>query len=119
MADGRWPSAAGTSSGQIRLTRHDLEAPPAHAAVFCVDEKTAIQALDRKDRMLPLSPGRATCARSGATTGCRKAKEHLQADAPACVKELCAEAHSFHICSVTSSADPVPSTRISISPISL
>ena len=31
----------------------------AHAAVFCVDEKTAIQALDRKDRMLPLSPGRA------------------------------------------------------------
>src|SRR3984885_10671917 len=33
--------------------------PPAHAAVFCVDEKTAIQALDRKDRMLPLTPGRA------------------------------------------------------------
>lgn len=33
--------------------------PPAHAAVFCVDEKTAIQALDRKDPMLPLSPGRA------------------------------------------------------------
>lgn len=33
--------------------------PPAHAAVFCVDEKTAIQALDRKDRQLPLSPGRA------------------------------------------------------------
>jgi transposase len=32
--------------------------PPAHAAVFCVDEKTAIQALDRKDRVLPLSPGR-------------------------------------------------------------
>ncbi|MEA3095048.1 MAG: hypothetical protein QOJ04_6390 [Caballeronia sp.] len=33
--------------------------PPVHAVVFCVDEKTAIQALDRKDRMLPLSPGRA------------------------------------------------------------
>jgi transposase len=33
--------------------------PPAHAVVFCVDEKTAIQALDRKDRMLPLSRGRA------------------------------------------------------------
>ncbi|MFT0174807.1 IS630 family transposase [Paraburkholderia mimosarum] len=33
--------------------------PPAHAVVFCVDKKTAIQALDRKDRMLPLSPGRA------------------------------------------------------------
>lgn len=33
--------------------------PPTHAAVFCVDEKTAIQALDRKDPLLPLSPGRA------------------------------------------------------------
>ena len=33
--------------------------PPAHAAVFCVDEKTAIQALDHKDRMLPWAPGRA------------------------------------------------------------
>ena len=33
--------------------------PPEHAAVFCVDEKTAIQALDRLDRRLPLSPGRA------------------------------------------------------------
>ena len=33
--------------------------PPRHAAVFCVDEKTAIQALDRRDRVLPLSPGRA------------------------------------------------------------
>lgn len=33
--------------------------PPQHAAVFCVDEKTAIQALDRRDRILPLSPGRA------------------------------------------------------------
>ena len=33
--------------------------PPAHAAVFSVDEKTAIQALDRLDPVLPLSPGRA------------------------------------------------------------
>jgi len=33
--------------------------PPAHAAVFCVDEKTAIQALERTDPVLPLSPGRA------------------------------------------------------------
>src|SRR6202790_1331523 len=33
--------------------------PPQHAGVFCVDEKTAIQALDRKDPVLPLSPGRA------------------------------------------------------------
>jgi transposase len=33
--------------------------PPHHAVVFCVDEKTAIQALDRVDPRLPLSPGRA------------------------------------------------------------
>lgn len=33
--------------------------PPQNAAVFCVDEKTAIQALDRRDPRLPLSPGRA------------------------------------------------------------
>ena len=33
--------------------------PPQHAAIFSVDEKTAIQALDRKDPILPLSPGRA------------------------------------------------------------
>jgi transposase len=33
--------------------------PPTHAAVFCVDEKSAIQALDRLDPVLPLSPGRA------------------------------------------------------------
>jgi transposase len=33
--------------------------PPQHAAVFSVDEKTAIQALDRLDPVLPLSPGRA------------------------------------------------------------
>jgi len=30
--------------------------PPAHAVVFCVDEKSAIQALDRLDPVLPLSP---------------------------------------------------------------
>lgn len=34
-------------------------APPQHAVVFCLDEKTAIQALDRVDPRLPLSPGRA------------------------------------------------------------
>lgn len=33
--------------------------PPQHAAVFCVDEKSAIQALDRWDPVLPMSPGRA------------------------------------------------------------
>jgi transposase len=33
--------------------------PPQHAAIVCVDEKSAIQALDRLDPVLPLSPGRA------------------------------------------------------------
>jgi transposase len=33
--------------------------PPEHAVVLCIDEKTAIQALDRLDPVLPLSPGRA------------------------------------------------------------
>ena len=33
--------------------------PPDHAVVFAVGEKTAIQALDRLDPVLPLSPGRA------------------------------------------------------------
>ena len=33
--------------------------PPQHAAVFCLDEKSAIQALDRLDPVLPMSPGRA------------------------------------------------------------
>jgi hypothetical protein len=33
--------------------------PPVHAAVFCVDEKSAIQALDRLDPVLSLSPVRA------------------------------------------------------------
>jgi transposase len=33
--------------------------PPQHAAVFCVDEKSAIQALDRLDPVLPMSAGRA------------------------------------------------------------
>jgi hypothetical protein len=31
--------------------------PPQHAAVFCGDEKTTIQALDRLVPVLPLSPG--------------------------------------------------------------
>ncbi len=33
--------------------------PPQHAVVFSVDEKSGIQALDRLDPVLPLSPGRA------------------------------------------------------------
>src|SRR6202011_1549702 len=38
--------------------------PPVHAAVFCVDEKSAIQGLDRLDPGFPLSPGRADGALS-------------------------------------------------------
>jgi DNA-binding LacI/PurR family transcriptional regulator len=47
--------------------------PPQHAAVFCVDEKTAIQALDRLDPVLPLSPGQlnATDLSIIATARCR------------------------------------------------
>ncbi len=33
--------------------------PPAHAVVLCIDEKSTIQALDRAQPSLPLSPGRA------------------------------------------------------------
>jgi hypothetical protein len=80
----RWGSASRPCSGcgrQARLKPHRLDRymasndprfgekaadiiglymnPPQHAAVFCVDEKTAIQALDRLDPVLPLSPGRA------------------------------------------------------------
>ncbi len=49
------PDFAAKAADVIGLYLH----PPQHAAVFCVDEKTAIQALDRKDPVLPLSPGRA------------------------------------------------------------
>ena len=49
------PSFEAKAADIIGLYLH----PPQHAAVFCVDEKTAIQALDRKDPVLPMSPGRA------------------------------------------------------------
>ena len=35
--------------------------PPAHAAVFCVDEKPQIQALDRTQPLLPMHPGQVEC----------------------------------------------------------
>jgi hypothetical protein len=31
--------------------------PPTHAVVFCVDEKSQIQALDRTQPVLPMRPG--------------------------------------------------------------
>jgi hypothetical protein len=49
------PDFEATAADVIGLYLH----PPQHAAVFSVDEKTAIQALDRKNPALPLSPGRA------------------------------------------------------------
>ena len=49
------PNFEAKAAGIIELCLN----PPQHAAVFCVDEKTAIQALDRLDPVLPLSPGRA------------------------------------------------------------
>lgn len=49
------PDFATKAADVIGLYLH----PPQHAVVFCVDEKTAIQALDRKDPVLPFSPGRA------------------------------------------------------------
>jgi len=81
--------------------------PPVHAAVFCVDEKTAIQALDRLDPVLPLSPGRAERhgfeyfrhgtlslyaaleTRSGAVVG-RTAARHTSAEFVAFLTELVA-----------------------------
>lgn len=58
--------------------------PPQHAAVFGVDEKTAIQALDRLDPVLPLSPPRgspsrlARCASEPASTDNSCAAHHSQ-----------------------------------------
>ena len=49
------PAFEGKAADILGLYLH----PPQRATVFCVDEKTAIQALDRLDPVLPLSPGRA------------------------------------------------------------
>jgi len=49
-----WTNPNGPSARIIGLYLN----PPQNAAVFCVDENSAIQALDRLDRHLPLSPGR-------------------------------------------------------------
>jgi transcriptional regulator with XRE-family HTH domain len=38
--------------------------PPAHAAVFCVDEKPQIQALERTQPLLPLQPARSSAGRT-------------------------------------------------------
>lgn len=91
--------------------------PPQHAAVFCVDEKTAIQALDRLDPVLPLSPGRAERhgfeyarhgtlslyaafdTRTGAVLG-RTAQRHTSAEFVAFLTDLVAHhrrGHAIHV----------------------
>jgi len=51
--------------------------PPQHAAVICVDEKTAIQALDRLDPVLPLSPGEPS-ATASSTFGMVRSRSTLR-----------------------------------------
>ena len=58
--------------------------PPRHGAVFCVDAKTAIQALDRREPVLPLSPGRAErhgfeCKGIGLPISVRKLQKYIKA----------------------------------------
>lgn len=52
-----WPLVIRTSSPK-RLRSAACNCSPQHAAVSCVNEKTAIQAMDGKDPVLPLSSGR-------------------------------------------------------------
>src|SRR3954469_25171231 len=54
-----WPATIPISSARQPIFIGLYLNPPQHAAVFCVDEKSAIQALDRLDPVLPMSPGRA------------------------------------------------------------
>ena len=49
----------GENRCSLGVKHHSAKPPLSSWPLFCVDEKTAIQALDRKDRMLPLAPGRA------------------------------------------------------------
>ena len=82
--------------------------PPANAVVFCVDEKTAIQALDRLDPVLLLSPGRAERhgfeyfrhgtlslyaalnTKTGEVTG-KTAARHTSAEFVAFLSEVCSQ----------------------------
>jgi transposase len=105
--------------------------PPQHAAVFCIDEKTAIQALDRLDPVLPLSPGRAERhgfeyyrhgtlslyaaldVKSGRVTG-KTAARHTSREFVAFLKEvvsLCPPKQEIHIILDNLSAHKTPSVR--------
>ena len=60
--------------------------PPDHALVFCVDEKSQIQALDRTQPLLPMRPGRAAHPRLQAPrdhlTVCGAGIEHQTRNRP-------------------------------------
>src|SRR6202521_1553583 len=105
--------------------------PPQHAAVFCVDEKTAIQALDRLDPVLPLSPGRAERhgfeyyrhgtlslyaaldVKSGRVTG-KTAARHTSCDFIGFLREVissCPPKQQIHIILDNLSAHKTPSVR--------
>src|SRR5215472_2142599 len=111
--------------------------PPQHAAVFCVDEKTAIQALDRLDPVLPLSPGRAERhgfeyyrhgtlslyaaldTKTGRVHG-KTAARHTSCDFVAFLEEvvsLCPPRQQIHVILDNLSAHKTPSVPISSSAI--
>jgi transposase len=105
--------------------------PPAHAAVFCVDEKTAIQALDRLDPVLPLSPGRlerhgfeyyrhgtlslyaAFNTKTGEVLG-KTAERHTSAEFVAFLGDICAhqpKSKEIHVVCDNLSAHKTPQVR--------
>src|SRR5215472_2843274 len=111
--------------------------PPQHAAVFCVDEKAAIQALDRLDPVLPLSPGRAERhgfeyyrhgtlslyaaldTKTGRVHG-KTAARHTSCDFVAFLEEvvsLCPPRQQIHVILDNLSAHKTPSVPISSSAI--
>ena len=59
--------------------------PPDHAVVFCVDEKSQIQALDRTQPLLPMRPGQVE----------RRTNEQLRRSVPRRVKQLHAAIRAF------------------------
>src|SRR5438477_4886081 len=54
-----WPATIPISSAKQPISSVCICILRQRAAVFCVDEKSAIQALDRLDPVLPMTPGRA------------------------------------------------------------
>jgi hypothetical protein len=56
-----WPDSTAGIGAVTPRRAASLAQPASDGAVFSVDEKRAIQALDRLDPVSPLSPGRAEC----------------------------------------------------------